>query len=84
MIISCKHASQLISKSLDQRLSLYERVSLRLHFLICDVCSRFRQQLYTLKSAISVLLNQTENDETIQLPVQAKARIQHTIESNLD
>lgn len=84
MIISCKHASQLISKSLDQRLSFFERLSLRLHLLICDVCSRFRQQLYTLKSAIKALLKQTENDETIQLPLQAKERIQNMIESNQD
>lgn len=84
MIISCKHASQLISKALDQRLSFFERLSLRLHLLICDVCSRFRQQLYTLKSAIKALLKQTENDETIQLPLQAKERIKHTIESNQD
>ena len=84
MIISCKHASQLISKSLDQRLPFFDRVSLRLHLLICNVCSRFRQQLYTLKSAIKELLSQTENDETIQLPLQSKQRIRDMIESNQD
>ena len=84
MIISCKHASQLISRSLDQRLSFFERLSLRLHLLICNVCTRFKQQLYTLQSAIKALLKQTENDETVQLPLQAKERIQNVIASNQD
>lgn len=84
MMISCKHASQLISKSLDQRLSFFERLSLRLHLLICKVCTRFRQQLYILQSAMKELLKQTENDETIQLPLQSKKRIQDLIESSQD
>ncbi len=82
MIISCKRASQLISKSLDQHLSFSERLKLRLHLLICDVCKRFKQQLYMLRLAIKGLIKQTENDETIQLPLQAKERIQKMIESN--
>ena len=81
MIISCKDASQLISKSLDQRLSFFERLKLRLHLLICDVCTRFNQQLYMLQSAIKKLLNQTENESSIQLPDHAKARIQKLIEA---
>lgn len=84
MIISCKSASQLISKSLDQRLSFSERFKLRLHLLICDVCTRFKQQLYAMQLAIKKLLNQTENDNAIQLPSPAKARIQKLIESNHD
>ena len=84
MMISCKRASQLTSKSLDQRLSFSERWSLRLHLLICNVCRRFKQQLYTLSSAIKGLLKQTEEDETIQLSLEAKARIKTKIESNLE
>ena len=83
-MISCKRASQLISKSLDQRLTFFERLCLRLHLLICEVCSRFRQQLYTLRLAIKELLKQTENDETILLPLQSKKRIKEMIESKQD
>ncbi len=83
-MISCKHASQLISKSLDQRLSFLEGLSLRLHLLICKVCARFGKQLYIMRSAIKELMKQIENDETIQLPLQSKMRIQDLIESNRD
>lgn len=84
MIISCKSASQLISKSLDQRLSFSERLKLRLHLLICDVCTHFKQQLFILQASIKNLLKQTENDESIQLPLPAKVRIEKIIESNQD
>ena len=82
MIISCKYASQLISKSLDQRLSFTEKFKLRLHLLMCDMSTRFKQQLFALHSAIKKLLNQTEKDTSIQLPLEAKERIKKLIESN--
>lgn len=84
MIISCKNASQLISKSLDQRLSFSERFKLRLHLLMCDMCTRFKQQLHALQSVIKKLLNQTEKESSIQLPQHTKERIHALIESNHD
>ena len=82
MIISCKNASQLISKSLDQRLSFTDRFKLRLHLFMCDMCTRFKQQLFTLQLVVKKLLNQTEKDTSVQLPLEAKERIKNLIESN--
>lgn len=80
-MIDCKQASQLISKSLDRRLSLRERLSLRLHTFICDACRRFGQQLRTLRVALKRMNDNIENDTNITLPSETKARIAKSIDS---
>ena len=80
-MFSCKQASQIISQSLDRQLTWKERFNLRLHLLMCTYCARFRQQLITLRSALTRMSNQIEQDETIQLPSETKARIAKELES---
>lgn len=47
---TCKETSQLISESLDRKLSLRERASIKLHTMRCDLCSRYSEQLRFLKN----------------------------------
>ena len=47
---SCKETSQLISESLDRKLSLSERLSIKLHTMRCDLCSRYSRQLRFIKN----------------------------------
>ena len=49
-MVSCKETAQLISESLDRPLSWHERVSVRLHTLLCDMCTRYARQLRFLKN----------------------------------
>lgn len=79
-MLTCKQASQLVSQSLDRPLSWSERVQLRFHLFICKACNRFKQQLNQLRIAIQQLKDETVNDQTIQLPTDAKTRILHAIE----
>lgn len=80
-MITCKQASQLISQSLDRRLSWQERLSLRLHTIICDACRRFSQQLHTLRVALKRMNENVESDTNITLPSETKARIAQSIDS---
>jgi Putative zinc-finger len=80
-MINCKQASQLISQSLDRKLSLRERFSLRLHTFICDACRRFKQQLHFLRLALKRIGEQVENDTGITLPSETKSRIAQSIDS---
>lgn len=50
-MLSCKQASLLMSQEQDRRLSLGERLALRLHVLICDACSNYRRQMAILREA---------------------------------
>ncbi|WP_137718820.1 zf-HC2 domain-containing protein [Methylobacillus flagellatus] len=79
-MLSCKQASQLISQSLDRRLSLRERLALRLHLLICDVCERFRQQLLLLRDMVHKLRCHAEQDADVQLTAAARQRIAARLE----
>lgn len=50
-MMSCKEASELMSKSLDIRLPLSRRIALRFHVLLCTMCARYERQLRFLKRA---------------------------------
>jgi hypothetical protein len=80
-MLKCKQASQLISQSLDRPLSWFDRVQLRFHLFICDACNSFNRQLNQLRAAVQRITQHTENDSTIQLPLEVKARITSAIES---
>ncbi|MES1987085.1 MAG: zf-HC2 domain-containing protein [Pseudomonadota bacterium] len=82
LMLTCKQASQIISQSLDTPLSWSDRMRLKFHLFICDACTHFNQQLRLIKNAIQRMKLETENDDTIQLTVDAKARINQAIDSN--
>ena len=44
-MLTCKQVSELVSQSIDRRLSLRERIGVRLHLLICRMCSRVKKQM---------------------------------------
>lgn len=82
LMLTCKQASQIISQSLDNPLSWSDRMKLKFHLFICDACTHFNKQLRLIKNAIQRMKLETENDDTIQLTVDAKARINQAIDSN--
>lgn len=82
LLLNCKEASKIISQSLDNPLSWSNRMKLKFHLLICNACTRFNQQLRLIKNAINSIKIETENDTSIQLSLDAKARINQAVESN--
>lgn len=81
LMFTCKQASQIASKSLDGPLSFSNRMKLKFHLFICNACNRFNQQLRLLANAVQRIRLDTENDNSIELPLDAKARITSAIES---
>jgi hypothetical protein len=51
-VISCKEASRLLSQAEDRPLDWLERVQLRVHLALCDMCTRFSVQLKMLREAM--------------------------------
>lgn len=80
-MLSCKQASKLLSQSLDRKLSWKERIELRFHLLICDMCTRFAKQLKIMQTAMQDWVNACEQDQSIQLSQSAKLRIAEKIAS---
>jgi hypothetical protein len=50
-MLTCKEVTHLLSQGQDRRLSVGERLSLRLHLAICRGCSNFRGQMDFLRLA---------------------------------
>lgn len=80
-MLSCKQASKLLSQSLDRKLSWKERLALRFHLLLCDMCTRFAKQLQVMQKAMQDWVSASEQDESIQLSQAAKVRIAEKIAS---
>lgn len=74
-MLNCKQTSKLVSQSLDRPLTFSDRLKIRFHLLMCAACKRFNAQIQLLATAVKMLTHETENDDSIALPLDAKARI---------
>jgi hypothetical protein len=60
---TCREVTRLVLEGQDRRLSATERVALRLHWLACDGCSRFRRQVEVMRGALGRWRQYREGDE---------------------
>ncbi len=51
-MLTCKETARLISEGLDRKLSLWQRMNLRLHLMMCGACSAYRRQVETLNRIV--------------------------------
>ena len=49
---SCREVSQLVSESLDRRLSWRERISVWMHVGMCSLCRTYRRQVLRLNRLV--------------------------------
>lgn len=42
---NCRQVTELCSQEHDRKLSLRERIAMRMHLMICIGCTRFREQM---------------------------------------
>jgi hypothetical protein len=78
---TCREASALASRATDVRLSLTERLALRIHLAVCKNCSRFNRQLLEMRR----LLRETpaDDDAAACLTPEARARIESELKKKL-
>ena len=51
-MLSCKEATRLVSEKLDRQLPFWQRLSLRLHVLMCRGCSWYTRQVKMLDQVV--------------------------------
>jgi len=51
-MLTCKETARLVSDGLDRKLSLRQRMNLRLHLMMCGACSAYRRQVETLNRIV--------------------------------
>ena len=53
--ITCREAHVLLSERLDRELGFGERLRLRAHLLVCEVCTRVGKQMDFMRRAVRQL-----------------------------
>lgn len=56
-MLNCRQASRLISEAQERPLSLTERISLKMHVLMCSGCKNFSLQVPFLSQAMRAYAN---------------------------
>ena len=80
---TCRELTPVLSQSLERRLTLRERLTLRLHFLICVYCVRYLEQLRLMRAAVRAREAQSHADDpggaTPSLTPEARERIRRAL-----
>ncbi len=59
-MLTCREVTKLVSESMESRLSWRKRVGMRIHFMMCVSCSRYRQQIILIRELIHNYLSEEE------------------------
>jgi len=79
---NCKHATFLIEKKLVQKLSLRERIFLKIHLAGCDVCKLYQRQTTKINEMIRQLFH--SSGKNAKLGESFKKELQDRIEKELN
>jgi hypothetical protein len=58
---SCRDITALVSQGLDKKLSLGERLAIRLHVMMCSRCRNFQSQSQFIRKAAQRYTEQLQN-----------------------
>lgn len=75
---SCEIVSHKISESMDHKISIVDRARVRIHLMVCDLCTRYRDQLLTIQKMIDRLYDEDtipDSDSSPQLSEDARIRM---------
>lgn len=73
-MITCKRASELLSKRMDGPLSVGERIMLGVHLCVCAFCRKFEEHVRIIRDAL-----RRENVDGPCLPEEAKNRVKEKL-----
>jgi hypothetical protein len=79
---NCKHATLLIEKKLIAKLTLREKIFLRIHLFGCGVCRLYQQQSGRINEMVRQLFHSSVQD--VKLDDNFKKDLQDRIEEELD
>jgi hypothetical protein len=82
--LNCREASELMSRRMDEKLSVWERAALRGHLLVCGACRRVKRQLHFLREALRSETRAGHVEPPEQLGPEARARIDKALRQQSD
>ena len=75
----CREMVRILSRSLDEPMSLSMRIKKRLHYLICRWCQRYEEQLHYLRKTAAAFPEHIEQISTDSLPMTSKQRMKRRL-----
>ena len=77
---NCKRVTYLVSESLDRKLPLYQRMGVKIHFMMCKFCLRYQEQLLFLRKTAHLYSESSEDTDTsIRLSPEIGKRIKESM-----
>jgi hypothetical protein len=78
---TCRDATELASRAMDERLPFASRVTLRFHLAICENCARFNRQLQDMRRLFRA--ETAAGDDAPGLTPEARQRIASELQKKL-
>jgi len=84
-MLTCKEVSELVSQSPDRPLSFRERFGIKMHLMMCNLCTRFTKQMQFITKATNKFMHHAEDrldhNQTTQLSNEARERIKKALDN---
>lgn len=80
----CKEVIRLASESNERRLTIRERVLMRLHFWVCDWCQRYMDQTRSIRRACIRMGRNTARFHTRRMPEESRLRLKRRLRDAMD
>ena len=77
--LHCRHATRLISQSMERPLRRGERIALGFHLFVCKWCRRYRWQLRMMQRIIREFASIEATGSNARLPDAARRRLEKAI-----
>ena len=82
-MLTCKEVSELVSQIPERPLSLRENLGIKMHLMICKLCSRFTRQMKFIARATNIFMQYPDecldNSHATRLPDEARERIKKAL-----
>ena len=73
--LNCEQAARLLSEAMDRPLSLAEKLALKAHLFLCDMCVNYENQLAVLRQIVKSWHEKAVSALSAGLSKEAKERI---------
>jgi hypothetical protein len=77
----CPEVVRLLSLGMDRKLPLSTRLKLRIHFLMCSFCERYKKQLEYMRTVSREFPSKVGEASNAKLPSDVKERMREALRS---
>lgn len=75
----CDTTTKTISNAMDEKISLWQRIQVKLHLLICIYCARYRDQILLLRTTVRKGMEADKAPPATSLSSEARDRMKRRL-----